>query len=194
MTVPGEDGCDLLVDDGGDATLLIHKGKEFEEKYAKDGSLPDPTSTDNPEFKCILQLLRDSIPADKTKYTRMAKKCQGVSEETTTGVHRLKEMAAKGELLFPAINVNDCVTKSKSDNVYGCRHSLPNSIMRATDVMIGGKRAVICGYGDVGKGCAFALRGAGARVIVTEIDPINSLQACMEGFQVATLDEVAGEA
>merc|ERR1712187_909253 len=159
-----------------------------------DGSLPDPESTTNPEFKCILQLLKDSIPADKTKYTRMAKACHGVSEETTTGVHRLKEMAAKGELLFPAINVNDCVTKSKFDNVYGCRHSLPDSIMRATDVMIGGKRAVICGYGDVGKGCAFALRGCGARVIVTECDPICALQACMEGFQVATLEEVVGEA
>merc|ERR1719393_1021725 len=194
MTVPGEDGCDQLVDDGGDATLLIHKGKEFEEKFAKDGSLPDPNSTDNAEFKCILQLLKDSIPADKTKYTRMAAACKGVSEETTTGVHRLKEMAAKGELLFPAINVNDCVTKSKFDNVYGCRHSLPDSIMRATDVMIGGKRAVICGYGDVGKGCAFSMRGAGARVIITEIDPICSLQACMEGFQVATLEQVVGEA
>jgi len=193
MTVPGQDGCDLLVDDGGDATLLIHKGKEFEEKFAKDGSLPDPASTDNAEFKCILQLLKDSIPADKTKYSRMAKKCQGVSEETTTGVHRLKEMAAKGELLFPAINVNDCVTKSKFDNVYGCRHSLPDSIMRATDVMIGGKRAMVCGYGDVGKGCAFALRGCGARVYITECDPICALQACMEGFQVATLEEVIGD-
>jgi len=193
MTVPGKDGCDQLVDDGGDATLLIHKGKEFEEKYANDGTLPDPSSTDNPEFKCILQLLRDSIPADKTKYTRMAKACKGVSEETTTGVHRLKEMAAKGELLFPAINVNDCVTKSKFDNVYGCRHSLPDSIMRATDVMIGGKRALIAGYGDVGKGCAFAMRGAGARVFITECDPICALQACMEGFQVAALESVVGE-
>merc|ERR1712154_491343 len=145
------------------------------------------------EFKCILQLLRDSIPADKTKYSRMAKKCRGVSEETTTGVHRLKEMAKKGELLFPAINVNDCVTKSKFDNVYGCRHSLPDGIMRATDVMIGGKRALVCGYGDVGKGCAFAMRGAGARVLVTEIDPICALQACMEGFQVVTLESVVGE-
>merc|ERR1712160_97276 len=193
MTVPGEDGCDLLVDDGGDSTLLIHKGKEYEEKFAKDGSLPDPASTDNAEFKCILQLLKDSIPADKTKYSRMAKKCQGVSEETTTGVHRLKEMAAKGELLFPAINVNDCVTKSKFDNVYGCRHSLPDGIMRATDVMIGGKRALICGYGDVGKGCAFAMRGSGARVIITECDPICALQACMEGFQVATMEDVVHE-
>ena len=123
MTVPGADGCDQLVDDGGDATLLVHKGKELEEKFAKDGSLPDPASTTNAEFKCVLQVLRDSIQADKTKYTRMAAKCKGVSEETTTGVHRLREMAAKGELLFPAINVNDCVTKSKFDNVYGCRHS-----------------------------------------------------------------------
>merc|ERR1711937_992542 len=193
MTVPGKDGCDQLVDDGGDATLLIHKGKEYEEKYAKDGSLPDPNSTDNAGFKCILQLLKDSIPADKTKYTRMAKACKGVSEETTTGVHRLKEMAAKGELLFPAINVNDCVTKSKFDNVYGCRHSLPDSIMRATDVMIGGKRALICGFGDVGKGCAHAMRGCGARVMITEIDPICALQACMEGFQVATMESVVGE-
>merc|ERR1712165_399123 len=193
MTVPGADGCDQLVDDGGDATLLIHKGKEYEEKYAKDGSLPDPTSTDNQEFQCILKLLKESIQADKTKYTRMAAKCRGVSEETTTGVHRLKEMAAKGELLFPAINVNDCVTKSKFDNVYGCRHSLPDGIMRATDVMIGGKRALICGYGDVGKGCAFAMRGAGARVMITECDPICALQACMEGFQVATMEDVVGE-
>merc|ERR1712160_25133 len=145
------------------------------------------------EFKCILQLLKDSIPTDATKYTRMAAKCKGVSEETTTGVHRLKEMAAKGELLFPAINVNDCVTKSKFDNVYGCRHSLPDGIMRATDVMIGGKRAMGCGYGDVGKGCAFALRGAGARVLITEIDPICALQACMEGFQVVTMEDVVSE-
>merc|ERR1719446_2879 len=167
--------------------------EETEEKFAKDGSLPDPMSTDNAEFKCILQLLKDSIQVDKTKYTRMAAKCHGVSEETTTGVHRLKEMAAKGELLFPAINVNDCVTKSKFDNVYGCRHSLPDGIMRATDVMIGGKRALICGYGDVGKGSAFAMRGAGARVLVTEIDPICALQACMEGFQVVTMEQVVGE-
>merc|ERR1712165_656515 len=193
MTVPGADGCDQLVDDGGDATLLVHKGKEMEAKYAKDESLPDPSSTDNAEFKCILQLLKDSIPADPTKYTRMAAKCKGVSEGTTTGVHRLKEMAAKGELLFPAINVNGCVTKSKFDNVYGCRHSLPDGIMRATDVMIGGKRSLICGYGDVGKGCAFAMRGAGSRVMITEIDPICALQACMEGFQVVKMETVVGE-
>merc|ERR1712032_1306906 len=168
-------------------------GKEWEEKYAKDGSLPDPAVTDNAELKCLLELLKASIPADKTKYTRMAKKCKGVSEETTTGVLRLKEMAKKGELLWPAINVNDCVTRSKFDNVYGCRHSLPDGIMRATDVMIGGKRALVCGYGDVGKGCAYAMRGAGARVLITECDPICALQACMEGFQVVTMDECVGD-
>merc|ERR1712223_702025 len=193
MTVPGADGCDQLVDDGGDATLLIHKGKEWEEAYAKDGSLPDPASTDNAELRVILQLLKDSIPLDKTKYTRMAAKCKGVSEETTTGVKRLKDMANQGALLFPAINVNDCVTKSKFDNVYGCRHSLPDGIMRATDVMIGGKRSLICGYGDVGKGCAFAMRGAGSRVMITEIDPICALQACMEGFQVVKMETVVDE-
>jgi len=193
MTVPGKDGCDQLVDDGGDATLLMHKGKEYEANFARDGSLPDPNSTTNPEFKCIINVIRESIQKDATKWTRMAAQCKGVSEETTTGVMRLKEMAGKGELLFPAINVNDCVTKSKFDNVYGCRHSLPDGIMRATDVMIGGKRALVCGYGDVGKGCAFALRGAGARVLVTEVDPICALQACMEGFQVVTMEQVVGE-
>merc|ERR1711865_238639 len=177
----------------GDATLLIHKGKEFEEKFAKDGSLPDPASTDNAEFKCILQLIRDSIPRDATKWTRMAANCKGVSEETTTGVHRLKEMAAKGELLFPAINVNDCVTKSKFDNVFGCRHSLPDGIMRATDVMLGGKRCLIMGFGDVGKGSAASLRGQGGRVCIAEIDPICALQACMEGYQVVTLDSAVGD-
>merc|ERR1711966_347960 len=194
MTVPGQDGCDQLVDDGGDATLLIHKGKEFEEKFAKDGSLPDPSSTDNAEFKCILQLLMDSIPADKTKYTRMAKACKGVSEETTTGVHRLIVMADKGELLFPAINVNDCVTKSKFDNVYGCRHSLPDSIMRATDVMLSGKKVVICGFGDVGKGSAQSMKAQAAITYVTEIDPICALQACMEGYQVVTMEDLISEA
>merc|ERR1712124_114520 len=150
-------------------------------------------SSTNPEFKCILALVRDSIKANPKKWTAMADNWKGVSEETTTGVHRLKEMAAKGELLFPAINVNDCVTKSKFDNVYGCRHSLPDGIMRATDVMIGGKRALVCGYGDVGKGCAFAMRGAGARVLITEIDPICALQACMEGFQVVSIESCVGE-
>merc|ERR1711939_1054172 len=168
-------------------------GKEWEEEYEKTKKLPDPSTTDNAEFKCVMQLVADSIKVDPTKYTRMAANWKGVSEETTTGVHRLKEMAGKGELLFPAINVNDCVTKSKFDNVYGCRHSLPDGIMRATDVMIGGKRALICGYGDVGKGSAFALRGAGARVLIAEIDPICALQACMEGFQVAALESVVGE-
>merc|ERR1711987_35864 len=152
--------------------------------------MPDPASTTNPEFKCVLQLIKDSLSVDAKKWTKMAANCHGVSEETTTGVLRLKEMASKGELLFPAINVNDCVTKSKFDNVYGCRHSLPDSIMRATDVMIGGKRAMICGYGDVGKGCAAAMRGAGARVIVSECDPICALQACLEGYQVSAMDSV----
>merc|ERR1712060_740845 len=144
--------------------------------------------------KCILQVLRDSIPVDKTKFTKMVARMIGVSEETTTGVHRLIAMADKGELLFPAINVNDCVTKSKFDNVYGCRHSLPDGIMRATDVMIGGKTSVICGYGDVGKGCAFAMRGCGSRTLVTECDPICAMQACMEGFEVVTIEDVVGEA
>merc|ERR1739848_910929 len=157
------------------------------------GSLPDPMSTTNAEFKCVLQIIRDSIPLDPTKWTRMVKACHGVSEETTTGVHRLKQMAAKGELLFPAINVNDCVTKSKFDNVYGCRHSLTDGIMRATDVMLGGKRSLVCGFGDVGKGCAAALKGSGSRVMVTEIDPINALQACMEGYEVTTIEDVVGE-
>merc|ERR1712023_349675 len=193
MTVPGSDGCDQLVDDGGDATLLIHKGKELEAAFAKDGTLPDPSSTTNPEFKCVLQTIKGSIQKDKTRFNRMAAKCKGVSEETTTGVHRLKEMAAKGELLFPAINVNDCVTKSKFDNVFGCRHSLPDGTMRATDVMLGGKRCLVFGYGDVGKGCAFAMRGQGARVMIAEIDPICALQACMEGYQVVTMEDVVSE-
>merc|ERR1711933_440783 len=193
MTVPGTDGCDQLVDDSGDATLLMHKGVEDEATFAKDGSLPDPASTDNAEFKCILSLIRDSLKINPKKWTAMADNWKGVSEETTTGVHRLKEMAAKGELLFPAINVNDCVTKSKFDNVYGCRHSLPDGIMRATDVMIGGKRVLVCGYGDVGKGSAFAMRGSGARVLIAECDPICALQACMEGFQVVTVESALSE-
>jgi len=193
LTWPGADGPDLIVDDGGDATLLIHKGKEYEKLYKENGTLPDPASTTNPEFKCVLTVLRDSIQKDPTKYTRMAANCKGVSEETTTGVHRLKEMAKKGELLFPAINVNDCVTKSKFDNVYGCKHSLPDGIMRATDVMLGGKRVLICGFGDVGKGSAQAMKGAGARVLVAECDPICALQACMEGFQVTTMEEAIKE-
>ena len=138
LTWPGKDGPDLIVDDGGDATMLIHEGRKAEEKYAKDGTLPDPASTTNAEFKCVLALIRESIKKDPKKWTKMSKCVRGVSEETTTGVHRLKQMAAKGELLFPAINVNDCVTKSKFDNVYGCRHSLTDGIMRATDVIRGG--------------------------------------------------------
>merc|ERR1711948_247524 len=145
------------------------------------------------EFKCILTLIKDSLKINPKKWTAMADNWKGVSEETTTGVHRLKEMAAKGTLLVPAINVNDCVTKSKFDNVYGCRHSLPDGIMRATDVMIGGKRCLICGYGDDGKGSAFAMRGCGSRVMIAEIDPICALQACMEGFEVTTVDAVVGE-
>ncbi|PNW85814.1 hypothetical protein CHLRE_03g204250v5 [Chlamydomonas reinhardtii] len=189
LTWAGCDGPDLLVDDGGDATLLIHEGLKAEEQYAKDGTLPNPDSTDNAEFKIVLGLIRDSIQKDATKWTRMSKKVMGVSEETTTGVKRLYEMQANGSLLFPAINVNDSVTKSKFDNVYGCRHSLPDGIMRATDVMIAGKTAFIAGYGDVGKGCASAMKAAGARTIVSEIDPICALQAAMEGYQVQPLED-----
>jgi len=193
LTWPNGKGPQMIVDDGGDATMLIHEGVKAEAAYAKDGTLPDPASTTNAEFKCVLNIIKNSIAKDAQKWTKIAKQVRGVSEETTTGVHRLKQMAERGELLFPAINVNDCVTKSKFDNVYGCRHSLPDGIMRATDVMLGGKRAMVLGYGDVGKGCAFALRGAGCRVLITEIDPINALQACMEGFEVTTIDEVVGE-
>ncbi len=180
----------MILDDGGDATLLIHKGVEFE----KAGEVPDPTSASNPEFAIVLGLLQRALKDDPKKWTRMAAGIKGVTEETTTGVHRLYQMFERGELLFPAINVNDSVTKSKFDNLYGCRHSLIDAINRATDVMIGGKTAVVLGYGDVGKGCAQSLRGQGARVIVTEIDPINALQAAMEGYQVTTLDEVVGSA
>jgi len=194
LTWPGRDGPDMIVDDGGDATMLIHEGRKAEEQFAKDGTLPDPESTTNAEFKCVLNIIKASIAKDATKWTRMSKVVRGVSEETTTGVHRLKQMAAKGELLFPAVNVNDCVTKSKFDNVYGCRHSLPDGIMRATDVMLGGKKAVVCGFGDVGKGSCAALRGCGARVCVTEIDPINALQACMEGYDVVTMEEAVATA
>jgi len=179
---------DQIVDDGGDATLLLHEGKKFEAAYAKDGSLPDPATTNNAEFKCVLATIKTSIGKDKTRFTRMIARMVGVSEETTTGVHRLIQMADKGELMFPAINVNDCVTKSKFDNVYGCRHSLPDGIMRATDVMLSGKKVVICGFGDVGKGSAASMAAQAAVVYVTEIDPICALQACMEGYQVETLE------
>jgi adenosylhomocysteinase len=183
----------MIVDDGGDVTLLIHEGVKAEAEFKATGKLPDPSTSDDEEFKIVLKLLGQTIKADPTKWTRMAAGIVGVSEETTTGVHRLYQMAKKGALLFPAINVNDSVTKSKFDNIYGCRHSLPDGIMRATDVMIAGKRVVICGYGDVGKGCAQAMKAAGARVMVTEIDPICALQACMEGYQVVRLDDVLEE-
>jgi adenosylhomocysteinase len=188
---PDGSGPDLIVDDGGDATLLIHKGVEFE----KDGRVPafDPEN-DPEEWGVILDLLRDEQQKNPGRWTRVAASLRGVSEETTTGVHRLYQMMEAGTLLIPAINVNDSVTKSKFDNVYGCRHSLPDGLARATDVMLGGKVAVVCGYGEVGKGCAQALRGQGCRVIVTEIDPICALQAAMEGYQVATLEEVVGTA
>ncbi|CAN6487269.1 unnamed protein product [Victoria cruziana] len=186
-------GPDLIVDDGGDATLLIHEGVKAEEEYARSGKLPVPASTTNQEFQIVLTIIRDSIKTDPMKYHRMKEGLVGVSEETTTGVKRLYQMQANGTLLFPAINVNDSVTKSKFDNLYGCRHSLPDGLMRATDVMIAGKVAVVCGYGDVGKGCAAALKQAGARVIVTEIDPICALQALMEGLQVLTLEDVVSE-
>jgi len=185
LTWPGEP-ANMILDDGGDATLLVHKGSEFE----RAGAVPDPASAESEEFRVFLGLLQRSVAEDAGKWTRIGESVKGVTEETTTGVHRLYQLAEHGQLLFPAINVNDSVTKSKFDNLYGCRHSLIDGINRATDVMIGGKVAVILGYGDVGKGCAESLRGQGARVVVTEIDPINALQAAMEGYQVATLDDV----
>jgi adenosylhomocysteinase len=182
---PGS-GPNMLLDDGGDATLVIHWGDEFEAK----GEVPDPTSAGSEEEGVILRLLQHSLNESSDRWQQLAKGVRGVSEETTTGVHRLYQRQEAGTLLFPAINVNDSVTKSKFDNLYGCRHSLVDGIFRATDVMIGGKVAVVCGFGDVGKGCAQSLRGQGARVIVTEVDPINALQAAMEGYQVLTLDDV----
>jgi adenosylhomocysteinase len=184
----------MIVDDGGDATLLIHDGVKFERLFAKTGELPEPEKEENREYRIILTVIRDGlVNGDKQKWTKMAKKLIGVSEETTTGVHRLKQMSLKGELLTRAINVNDSVTKSKFDNNYGCRHSLPDGIMRATDVMIAGKKVVICGYGEVGKGCAAAMKACGARVVVTEVDPICALQACMEGFEVKRIESVIKE-
>jgi adenosylhomocysteinase len=185
----GFDGPNMILDDGGDATLLVHKGVEFE----KAGAVPDAAADDNAEYRIILDTLRASLARDPQRFTRMAADLLGVTEETTTGVHRLYELAAAGELLFPAINVNDSVTKSKFDNKYGIRHSLPDGINRATDVLMGGKVAFVCGYGDVGKGAAEALRGQGARVIVSEVDPICALQAAMDGYQVARLADVAGQ-
>ncbi|QKK10181.1 MAG: adenosylhomocysteinase [Planctomycetota bacterium] len=184
---PDGSGPDLIVDDGGDATLLIHKGVEFE----KTGKVPaHDEATEPEEWKWVLHTLRESIAQNPGWFTKIASKIRGVSEETTTGVHRLVEMSEKGQLLFPAVNVNDSVTKSKFDNVYGCRHSLLDGLNRATDVMLSGKVAVVCGYGDVGKGCCQALKGQGCRVIVTEVDPICALQAAMEGYQVKRLDDI----
>ncbi len=190
LTWPDGSGPDLLVDDGGDATLLIHKGAEFAES-----GVPDFDAENDPEeWGVILDLLRRTLEADRDKWKRVAQNVRGVSEETTTGVHRLYEMEKAGTLLFPAINVNDSVTKSKFDNLYGCRHSVIDGLNRATDVMLSGKMVVVLGHGDVGKGCAQAIAGQGARVVVTEVDPICALQACMEGYTVATLDEVVEKA
>jgi adenosylhomocysteinase len=186
---PGEEGPNMILDDGGDATLLVHKGKEFEAA----GEVPQPVESDPEEYTYILETLRRTIAEDPQRWTRTADRIKGVTEETTTGVHRLYQMQERGELAFPAINVNDSVTKSKFDNLYGCRHSLVDGINRGTDVMIAGKTALILGYGDVGKGCAASLKGQGARVLVTEIDPICALQAAMEGYQVVTLDDVVGD-
>ncbi len=190
LTWPGGDGPNMLVDDGGDATLLVHQGAEYE----RAGVVPVATDEDPEELAVILDLLRASMAADPGRFTRVGAGIIGVSEETTTGIHRLYERAREGTLLFPAINVNDSVTKSKFDNKYGCRHSLIDGIKRATDVLIGGKVTVVCGYGDVGKGCAESLRGQGGRVIVTEIDPINALQAAMDGYQVARIEDVVATA
>jgi len=186
LTWPGEDGPNMILDDGGDATLLVHKGVEFE----RAGAVPEPGAADSEEYRIVLETLHRSLAEDPQRFTRLGAGVKGVTEETTTGVHRLYQFALAGGLLFPAIDVNNSVTKSKFDNLYGCRHSLVDGINRATDVMIGGKVAVICGFGDVGKGCADSLRGQGARVIVTEIDPICALQAAMEGYEVRTLEQV----
>ena len=195
LTWPDAPGPDILVDDGGDATLIIHEGVKAEIEFEKLGTLPDPASTDNGEMKEILRILRRELEAGNTqKWRNMMNNLNGVSEETTTGVHRLEQMSREGTLLCKAINVNDCVTKSKFDNVYGCRHSLPDGLMRATDVMIAGKQVVVCGYGDVGKGCAAAMKACGARVVVTEVDPICALQACMEGLEVKRLESVVSTA
>jgi adenosylhomocysteinase len=183
---PDGAGPNMILDDGGDATLLVHKGVEYE----RNGTVPEPTEDDSEEWAVVLGVLARTVVEDPRLWHGVAEGIRGVTEETTTGVHRLYQMMEAGQLLFPAINVNDSVTKSKFDNLYGCRHSLIDGINRATDVMIGGKVAVVCGYGDVGKGCAASLRGQGARVIVTEIDPICALQAAMEGYQVARLEDV----
>ncbi len=194
LTFPDGGGPNMIVDDGGDATLLVHMGAEAERAYEKDGTLPDPDSADNAEMREILAVLRSELESDPRRWRNVAAKIRGITEETTTGVHRLYQRQEAGTLLFPAINVNDSVTKSKFDNLYGCRHSLVDGIMRATDVMLAGKLCVVCGYGDVGKGCAQSLRGQGARVVITEIDPICALQAAMEGYQVVTTEDVVEQA
>ena len=186
LTWPAGEGPNMLLDDGGDATLLVHKGAQFEAA----GAVPDPAESDSEEYRVVLATLRRSLEREPDRWTRIAEGIKGVTEETTTGVNRLQQMAEAGELLFAAINVNDSVTKSKFDNLYGCRHSLIDGINRATDVMIAGKTAVVCGFGDVGKGCAQSLRGQGARIVVTEIDPICALQAAMQGYEVKTLEDV----
>jgi len=190
LTWPGQDGPTMILDDGGDATMLVLRGAEYETA----GSVPDPAQAESEEFTVFLTLLQESLKEDSQRWTRSAAGIIGVSEETTTGVHRLYDLQSKGRLKFPAINVNDAVTKSKFDNLYGCRHSLLDGINRATDVMLAGKVALICGYGDVGKGCADSLRGQGCRVIVTEIDPICALQALMEGYEVRTVEDVVDTA
>ena len=189
LSWPGgaEAGANMILDDGGDATMLVHKGKEWEAA----GQVPPTTDEDSEEFGVFKALVRRTMAEDPQKWTKVAEQIKGVTEETTTGVHRLYQLAEAGELLFPAINVNDSVTKSKFDNKYGCRHSVVDGLNRATDVLIAGKTAVVAGYGDVGKGCAAALAGQGARVVITEVDPICALQAAMEGFQVVTMDKAA---
>jgi adenosylhomocysteinase len=189
LTWPGGEAPNMILDDGGDATLFVHKGAEYEAA----GAVPSPNEDDPEEWRVILDRLRNSLADNPGKWTKAAQTIKGVTEETTTGVHRLYEMAKSGTLKFPAINVNDSVTKSKFDNKYGCRHSLVDGINRGTDVLIGGKVALVCGYGDVGKGCAESLRGQGARVIITEIDPICALQAAMDGYEVTTIDDVIGK-
>jgi adenosylhomocysteinase len=183
------EGPNMILDDGGDATLLVHKGVEFE----KAGAVPDPSTAESEEFEVVLGMLQRTLDEDPKLWHRIGEGIMGVTEETTTGVHRLYQMATAGTLLFPAINVNDSVTKSKFDNLYGCRHSLIDGLNRATDVMIGGKVALVCGYGDVGKGSAQSLRGQGARVLISEVDPICALQAAMEGYQVVRLEDVLDE-
>jgi adenosylhomocysteinase len=189
LTWPGGEAPNMILDDGGDATLFVHKGAEYETA----GAVPSPDEDDPEEWRVILDRLRNSLADNPGKWTKVAQTVKGVTEETTTGVHRLYEMAKAGTLKFPAINVNDSVTKSKFDNKYGCRHSLVDGINRGTDVLIGGKVALVCGYGDVGKGCAESLRGQGARVIITEIDPICALQAAMDGYEVTTIDDAIGK-